>query len=256
MVGLATVFGAGGGTSSYAEIEDTDVIVMWGSNARDAHPIFFHHVLAGVRNGAQLYVVDPRRSSTAQFADLWLGLHVGTDIALSNTDRPGDHPRRAGQHDVHRAGDDRLRRVRRVGRGVDARAWRRGHRRPGRGHPRAGPRLRPRRPGPDVLDARHHRAPQRRRQRAGARSTSPCCAGTSGRSRRRAQPAARPEQRAGRRRHGRAAQQAARVPGRRGRRGPAQVRVGVGRRRSLPATAGTSPRCSPRWSAATCGRCT
>jgi formate dehydrogenase major subunit len=85
VVGLATVFGAGGGTSSYAEIEDTDVIVMWGSNARDAHPIFFHHVLAGIRNGAKLYVVDPRQSSTAQFADLWLGLHVGTDIALSNT---------------------------------------------------------------------------------------------------------------------------------------------------------------------------
>ncbi|CAN5725958.1 molybdopterin-dependent oxidoreductase [soil metagenome] len=85
MVGLATVFGAGGGTSSYAEVEDTDVIVIWGSNARDAHPIFFHHVLAGVRNGAQLFVVDPRRSNTAQFADLWLGLHVGTDVALSNT---------------------------------------------------------------------------------------------------------------------------------------------------------------------------
>jgi formate dehydrogenase major subunit len=85
VVGLATVFGAGGGTSSYAEIEATDVIVMWGSNARDAHPIFFHHVLAGIRNGATLYVVDPRRSSTAQFADVWLGLHVGTDIALSNT---------------------------------------------------------------------------------------------------------------------------------------------------------------------------
>jgi formate dehydrogenase major subunit len=84
VVGLATVFGAGGGTSSYAEIEDTDVIVIWGSNARDAHPIFFHHVLAGVRNGARLYVVDPRLSSTAQFADVWLGLHVGTDIALSN----------------------------------------------------------------------------------------------------------------------------------------------------------------------------
>jgi predicted molibdopterin-dependent oxidoreductase YjgC len=85
VVGLATVFGAGGGTSSYAEIEDTDVIVIWGSNARDAHPIFFHHVLQGVRNGAKLYVVDPRRSSTAQFADVWLGLEVGTDVALSNT---------------------------------------------------------------------------------------------------------------------------------------------------------------------------
>lgn len=85
MVGLATVFGAGGGTSSYKEIEDTDVILMWGSNAREAHPIFFHHVLKGVRNGAKLYVVDPRRTASAEWADLWLGIDVGTDIALSNT---------------------------------------------------------------------------------------------------------------------------------------------------------------------------
>lgn len=85
MVGLATVFGAGGGTSSYAEVEDTDVIVLWGSNARAAHPIFFQHVLKGVHNGAKLFVVDPRRTESAQWADLWCGLDVGTDIALSNT---------------------------------------------------------------------------------------------------------------------------------------------------------------------------
>jgi predicted molibdopterin-dependent oxidoreductase YjgC len=85
VVGLATVFGAGGGTSSYAEAEAADVIVMWGSNARNAHPIFFHHVLQAVRAGARLYVVDPRRSETAQFADRWLGIEVGSDIALANT---------------------------------------------------------------------------------------------------------------------------------------------------------------------------
>ena len=85
MVGLATVFGAGGGTSSYAEIESTDAIVLWGSNARAAHPIFFQHVLKGIRNGAKLIVVDPRRTETAQWADLWCGLNVGTDVALSNT---------------------------------------------------------------------------------------------------------------------------------------------------------------------------
>jgi predicted molibdopterin-dependent oxidoreductase YjgC len=78
------VFGAGGGTSSYREAEDADLIVMWGSNARDAHPIFFHHVLKGIRNGARMYAVDPRRSSTAQWADAWLGLDVGTDISLAN----------------------------------------------------------------------------------------------------------------------------------------------------------------------------
>jgi formate dehydrogenase major subunit len=85
VVGLATVFGAGGGTSSYQEVETTDLIVMWGSNARNAHPIYFQHVLKGIHNGAKLYSVDPRRSETAQWADLWLGLNVGSDVALSNT---------------------------------------------------------------------------------------------------------------------------------------------------------------------------
>jgi formate dehydrogenase major subunit len=79
------VFGAGGGTSSYREIEETDVIVLWGSNARETHPIFFHHVLKGVHAGARLFVVDPRRTSSAAWADLWLGLDVGSDIALSHT---------------------------------------------------------------------------------------------------------------------------------------------------------------------------
>ena len=78
------MFGAGGGTSSYREMEETDVIFLWGANARENHPIFFHHVLKAVHNGARLYVMDPRRTASAQWADHWLGLNVGSDIALAN----------------------------------------------------------------------------------------------------------------------------------------------------------------------------
>lgn len=65
-------------------MEDTDVILLWGSNARETHPIFFHHLLTGVRNGARLYGIDPRRTSSVRWADVWAGLDVGTDIALAN----------------------------------------------------------------------------------------------------------------------------------------------------------------------------
>ncbi len=78
------MFGAGGGTSSYKEAEETDLIILWGSNARETHPIFFHHVLRGVRNGARLIAVDPRRTSSAEWADVWMGIDVGSDIALAN----------------------------------------------------------------------------------------------------------------------------------------------------------------------------
>jgi formate dehydrogenase major subunit len=84
VAGLAQVFGSGGGTSSYQEIEEADLIVLWGSNAREAHPIFFHHVLKAVNRGAKLYVVDPRHTSTAKWAHRWLQLNVGTDIALAH----------------------------------------------------------------------------------------------------------------------------------------------------------------------------
>jgi formate dehydrogenase major subunit len=79
------VFGAGGGTSSYQEIEETDCILLWGSNARETHPIFFHHLLKGLRRGARLFAVDPRRTSSARWAHLWAGLDVGSDIALAHT---------------------------------------------------------------------------------------------------------------------------------------------------------------------------
>jgi formate dehydrogenase major subunit len=78
------VFGAGGGTSSYREVEETDLVILWGSNARETHPIFFHHLLRGVRNGARLIAVDPRRTGSAEWADVWLGLDVGSDISLAN----------------------------------------------------------------------------------------------------------------------------------------------------------------------------
>ena len=77
------VFGAGGGTSSYREIEETDVVLLWGSNARETHPIFFHHLLKGIHAGARLVVVDPRRTSSARWADLWLGLEVGSVAVAS-----------------------------------------------------------------------------------------------------------------------------------------------------------------------------
>ena len=61
------------------------MVFLWGSNARDAHPIWFHHLLKGIHRGTRLYVMDPRRTSSAQWADVWMGLNVGSDVALSNT---------------------------------------------------------------------------------------------------------------------------------------------------------------------------
>jgi formate dehydrogenase major subunit len=78
------VFGAGGGTSSYQEIRDTDVILLWGSNAREAHPIFFHHMLKAIHNG-RTHVRD--RSAADDLGAVGghvARLNVGSDVALAN----------------------------------------------------------------------------------------------------------------------------------------------------------------------------
>ena len=60
------------------------MILLWGSNAREAHPIFFHRILKAIHGGAQMFAVDPRRTTSAQWADAWLGLNVGSDVGLAN----------------------------------------------------------------------------------------------------------------------------------------------------------------------------
>ena len=72
-------------------------MLLWGSNARAAHPVYFLHLLTGLDRGARLFAVDPRRTASARFADLWLGLEVGTDIALANA--VGREIIAAGLHD-------------------------------------------------------------------------------------------------------------------------------------------------------------
>ena len=41
-------------------------------------------MLKGVHRGARLHVIDPRRTSSADWGDQWLGLEVGSDISLAN----------------------------------------------------------------------------------------------------------------------------------------------------------------------------
>ena len=139
---------------------------------------------------------------------------------------------------VHRTRHRGLRGVSGQGRVVHARVRGTRNGRPRRRHPRAGPCPGDRAAGDDLLDPRNHRAPQRGRQRP-----RPHRPGAADRPRRalrlRSQPAPRPEQRPGRRRHGRAARPAARLPARRERRFARAVRRRVGR--AGPAEAWLAP---------------
>lgn len=82
--GYKLSLGADGPPGSYQDFEHADVFFVIGANMADCHPILFLRMMDRVKAGAKLIVVDPRRTATAEKADLFLQIAPGTDLALLN----------------------------------------------------------------------------------------------------------------------------------------------------------------------------
>lgn len=82
--GYKLSLGADGPPGAYDDFEHSDVFLVTGANMADCHPVLFLRLLDRVKAGAKLIVVDPRRTSTADKADLYLQIAPGTDLALLN----------------------------------------------------------------------------------------------------------------------------------------------------------------------------
>jgi hypothetical protein len=65
------------------DIAATKCLVLWGSAPSQSNPLFgFPEIVETKKRGAQLIVVDPRRTREASLADIWLPIRPGTDVAL------------------------------------------------------------------------------------------------------------------------------------------------------------------------------
>ena len=70
-------------TNSWTDIKNTDLVVIMGGNAAEAHPCGFKGVTEAKANrGAKLIVVDPRFTRSAAVADVYAPIRQGTDIAF------------------------------------------------------------------------------------------------------------------------------------------------------------------------------
>jgi assimilatory nitrate reductase catalytic subunit len=78
--------GADAPPGCYDDIDRADCILIAGSNTAWAHPVLFRRIEeAKARNPAlKIIVVDPRRTTTAECADLFIPILPGTDVALFN----------------------------------------------------------------------------------------------------------------------------------------------------------------------------
>jgi len=87
VAGYVTSLGSDGPPTCYDDIDVADLIVIIGSNMAEAHPVTFDRIRdRRARNAGcpQLVVIDPRRTKTAEVADLHVPLAPGSDVALLN----------------------------------------------------------------------------------------------------------------------------------------------------------------------------
>ncbi len=82
--GLAETFGSGAMTNSISCFDQTDLILVIGSNTTEQHPLIGTRILNAAQRGTKLIVADNRRIRLARHADLHLRHKNGSDVALIN----------------------------------------------------------------------------------------------------------------------------------------------------------------------------
>jgi assimilatory nitrate reductase catalytic subunit len=84
VAGHVRAFGEDVVPAGYDDLDAADLIVLVGSNTAWCHPVVYQRIRARCAAGAKLVVVDPRRTETAEEADLHLAIRPGSDVALMN----------------------------------------------------------------------------------------------------------------------------------------------------------------------------
>ncbi len=85
VAGHVRAFGEDVVPGCYEDLEEADLVVLVGSNMAWCHPVLYQRLMAArEKRGTQLINVDPRRTATADMADLHLPLAPGGDVMLFN----------------------------------------------------------------------------------------------------------------------------------------------------------------------------
>jgi formate dehydrogenase major subunit len=82
---MKTMLGTGAATNSFADIEMAKTIFICGANPTENHPIAGARIKQAVLKGANLIVVDPRKTELTRWAKVHLQIHPGTNVLIFNS---------------------------------------------------------------------------------------------------------------------------------------------------------------------------
>ena len=86
VMGFMTQFQSDEPMGCYEDFEEGDDFVMWGNNMAEMHPVLFSRILQTKEQRPSVRIVDiaTRRTPTTQYADMYVEIRPGTDLALAN----------------------------------------------------------------------------------------------------------------------------------------------------------------------------
>lgn len=84
VAGYKLTLGADAPPNCYDDVNHADCIFIVGSNTAYAHPVLFRRIeeAKAARSDMKIIFCDPRRTDTAELADLYLPVQPGTDVML------------------------------------------------------------------------------------------------------------------------------------------------------------------------------
>ncbi len=86
VTGFITSFGMDEPMGNYDDLEAADVLVLWGNNMAENHPVLFSRIIESKRIRPEVQIIDigTRRTPTTDYADQFVGIQPNGDLALAN----------------------------------------------------------------------------------------------------------------------------------------------------------------------------
>ncbi|MFB3095862.1 MAG: molybdopterin-dependent oxidoreductase, partial [Candidatus Acidiferrales bacterium] len=86
VTGFITSFGLDEPMGNYDDLEAADVLVLWGNNMAEMHPVLFSRILESRRQRPEVRIIDigTRRTPTTEWADQFIPMQPQGDLALAN----------------------------------------------------------------------------------------------------------------------------------------------------------------------------
>ncbi|MFN3487302.1 MAG: molybdopterin-dependent oxidoreductase, partial [Planctomycetota bacterium] len=86
VAGFMTQFQSDEPMGCYEDFDTADDFVLWGNNMAEMHPVLFSRILENrrTRPGTRIVDIATRRTPTSEYADLYVEIAPGSDLALAN----------------------------------------------------------------------------------------------------------------------------------------------------------------------------